>query len=510
VAAAALAGALLLVYLPLAGHPFLRYDDQDYVTANPRVLAGLSTEGAWWALTAVDQAANWHPVTWLSHQADVTLFGAWAGGHHLASLAYYLAGWLLLAGVLRAMTGSGIVPLLAAALPALHPAAVESVAWIAQRKGVLSLLLLAAAAAAWLAHVRRPGPGRYLAAVAAASLGFMAKPTLVVLPLLLLVLDFWPLGRAREEGAWPRLLLEKVPLLLLAAGASLLTWAAQERGKAIKDLVTRYPPGVRVANALDAAALYLGEILWPADLAVFYPHPGRGLGVGRAALAALLLALLTLAAFLLRRRRPSLLAGWVWYLASLAPVIGLVQVGDQGRADRYLLLPLAGLALALTGVAGGSPGRRRPLRAALAPAVLLAGLALAFLSRRQLASWRSDRDLWEHAAGAVEENWLAYVNLGALLIEEGRFGEAVPLYQRALAHPDYRGIGENNLGVVMLSLDRLPQAVDHFRRAIAVRPRYLKAWRNLGLALERMGDAAGAREAYRRAAELEPVPPASP
>jgi hypothetical protein len=418
-----LAAATAALLWPAGGFAFLNYDDNQYLTLNPRVTPGLTLDGAAWAFTSVGYAFNWHPLTWLSHMADVSLFGLDPRGHHLVNVLLHAANAALLFALLRALTGALWAPALVAALFAAHPLHVESVAWVSERKDLLSTLLGLATLAAYLRHLRRPGRWSLLPALAAFVLGLLAKPMLVGLPLLMLVLDFWPLGRLRGPRA--RRLLEKLPFLALAAAAAGVTYVAQLRGGALKGLQEVGLP-VRAANALVAYVWYAAKALWPAGLTIFYPYPDPA-GEGfwwRALAAALGLGLVTAAALRLARRAPYVLAGWLWYVATLLPVVGLVQAGLQAVADRYTYLPLAGLFLAAAwGGAAAAPRRRRA--AALAPvACALALAAFAGAARAQLGVWRDSVALFEHALAVTQDNFVAELNLSAALREQGRVAEA--------------------------------------------------------------------------------------
>ncbi|HEY6000299.1 MAG TPA: hypothetical protein VI078_13500, partial [bacterium] len=369
--AALLAAATLAAFLPLLDAGFINLDDPTYVTENAHVRDGWSAAAARWALTGFD-AANWHPLTWASHLTDVWLFGLRPAGHHATSLGLHALAAALLALALARLTGRVWPGTLAAALFALHPLRVESVAWVAERKDVLAGLLGAATLLLYARHVRRPSPRRLVAVTAAFALGLMAKPTLVTLPLLLLLLDWWPLGRLRAASTAPRarLILEKAPLLALSAASCVVTYLAQARQGAMVGAEV-FPIGDRALNALSSYGAYLGKTLWPAALAPFYPHRGAGLAPATALLLATLLAGICAAAWTLRRRCPWLLCGWLWFLGALVPMIGLVQVGLQGMADRYTYLPSIGLALASSwallppGAGGGRAGAARTAAAAV-------------------------------------------------------------------------------------------------------------------------------------------------
>jgi hypothetical protein len=422
---AALALLTLLAYLPTLHNGFVNLDDGFYVTGNPWVLKGLTREGLAWALTA-NVANNWHPLTLVSHMLDVQLFGLHAAGHHGTSLALHIANVLLLFGVLRGMTGAAGRSALVAALFAVHPTHVESVAWVAERKDVLSALFWILAMGAWTAWTRRPSTGRYLLVMTLMSLGLASKPMVVTLPFALLLLDLWPLGRLRLGGK--RLILEKLPLLALSAASSLVTLRYQTTSMVSLDLL---PWTFRLSNAAVSYAAYLGKTLFPWHLAVFYPI----LAIPAWKVAGSLALLLAITAFTLwrARRSPWLLTGWLWFLGTLVPVIGLVQVGRQAMADRYLYLPSIGLFLAI--VWGIAELVKR--RAALAAGVVV--LALAAGTWAQAGTWRDSVTLYRHALAVTRHNYVAHVGLAKAYVAQRNWNGAAEQYRAALAlRPEFR------------------------------------------------------------------------
>ncbi|MEO6196456.1 MAG: hypothetical protein ABIS20_25835 [Thermoanaerobaculia bacterium] len=424
---AALALLTLAAYLPALHNGFVNLDDGLYVTGNPQVQKGITRASAAWALTA-NVANNWHPLTLLSHQLDCQLFGLDPAGHHATSLLLHLANTLLLFAVLRGMTGAVWRSAAVAALFAVHPAHVESVAWVAERKDVLSALFWILAMAAWTSYARRPSPGRYLLVALMMLLGLMAKPMVVTLPFALLLLDVWPLER-RGLG-WKRLIAEKLPLLALSAAASLVTLRYQRTSLAPLDLV---PWSVRLANAAVAYASYLGKLLLPRNLAVFYPIP-LAIPAWQVAAATALLAALTALATWKARRAPWLLVGWLWFLGTLVPVIGLVQVGRQAMADRYTYLPSIGLFVAIVwGIAWGIAALARERRAILATASAAAILALAVGTWKQAGTWHDSVALYRHALAVTRGNYVAHVGLAKALTAERNLEGAEEEYRAALA-----------------------------------------------------------------------------
>jgi tetratricopeptide (TPR) repeat protein len=437
-----------------ANFGFVSFDDTDYFTRQPRVLEGLSLAGARWAFTT-HAAANWHPLTWLCLMLEVTLFGTAPGPHHLVGVALHAANAGLVFLVLLAATGDRMRSALVAALFCAHPQHVESVAWIAERKDLLSALFGLLALWAWVRFTQRPAASRYSLTLLLFAASLLSKPTLVTFPFLLLVLDRWPLARGCR-------LLEKLPFAALSAGCAAMTLTAQTEGGAVQTIAALSLP-LRIANAASAYAAYLGKTAVPTGLSYFYPFD-PDLSAWQWAPAAAGLAALSVLAFSTRRTRPFLLAGWLWYLGMLVPMIGLIQVGSQARADRYTYLPLLGIFWA---VAWLLPDRL-PWRRALAGVCLT---ALAALSFRQAATWHDSFSLYLHALEVDPDNWNALANLGGELLEHGKASQAREVLTASLQiHP----------------ANPLAQA-------------------GLGLALERLGDRAGALRALEQAALLDPA-----
>jgi tetratricopeptide (TPR) repeat protein len=437
-----LAGLTLAALGRVSGNGFIEdFDDDEYVTRNPAVKAGLTPAGARWALTAF-HSHNWHPLTWLSLQADTSLWGRGPWGYHLTNLLLHTANVVLLFTLLYRTTGAAARSATVAGLFAVHPLHVESVAWVSERKDVLCGLFFLLTLLAYVRYALRPGWGRYLAVVGLFALGLLAKPMLVTLPCVLLLLDYWPLGRlwppdtpAAGEKPAParaspgRLVLEKLPLLVLAVGCSAATLAAQER--IVQDWED-FPARARLLNALVAYATYLVQAVWPVRLAFFYPHPGSAVPAGEVAGAVLLLvALSALAAWGTRRHR-YLTVGWLWYLGMLVPVIGLVQVGLQGHADRYTYLPLVGVFLMLAWGGADLLARWRVPRAVAAAGGAAVVGVCAVLAWHQADSWRDSPTLWQHALDVTADNYLAHHKLGLLLLKAGEPAEARRHFEAAL------------------------------------------------------------------------------
>ena len=503
----ALAALTLFVFLQVREHSFIGLDDTRDILGSPQVRAGLSLEGARWAFS-VGHPPYWHPLTTLSHMLDVELFGLDAGAHLSVNVALHLTNTLLFLLLIVGTTGRWWTGALAAALFALHPLRVESVAWAAERKDMLSGLFWMTALLAAVRHARRPSLPRLALIAALFGLGLLAKPVLVVLPLAVLAVEFWPLGRLRADG-WRLPVLEKVPLALLALPVGLITWLVVRQTTFAE---RSFPPGERLANAAVSAVAYLGQTIWPANLAIFYPHPasvGRGTPGWEAAGAAILLAAISVLAWRLRRSRPWLLAGWAWYLAVLAPTLGIVQNWEQARADRFTYLPLAGIFWALAEEVRLFAGRSARTRRSVAALATAAVLTLAVVARHQTALWRDPETLFRHALAVTDDNWLAASQLGVVLSRKGRDDEAERLLRQSLALRPLSPIARNNLAIVLDRTGRGEEAAREYAEAIREDPGYAEARVNLGTLLLRKGMTAAAVAEYRGAlAVREDYPPA--
>jgi len=486
---------------------FILFDDNQYVTENAHVSKGLTGDTIAWAFTTTDQG-NWHPLTWLSHMLDVQLFGMNAGRHHLTSLLLHVLNVLLLFLLLFRMTGALWRSAIVAALFALHPLHVESVAWIAERKDVLSTLFWLLTTGAWLAYVKSSKAVPYALMLAFFALGLMAKPMLVTLPFTLLLFDYWPMQRIalplrEHSGEIKKILWEKAPLFVMAAASCVITVIAQRRWGAVQTL-DQLPFAWRVENALRACVAYLGKAVWPSSLTVFYPHPRTGLFTASAAVAVLLLACATTLMVRLRRRAPHLLFGWLWYLGTLVPVIGLVQVGNQGMADRYTYIPLIGIFIAVVwGIAQGTK-ENRALRHAAAAAAVPALAALFAATCVQTGYWLDDGTLFRHALAVNPDNVVAHVTLGLDLYNAGRTEEAIVHYAEALRIDPRHPEANNNMGLALARTGRLDQAIERFNEALRVKPDSARTLDNLGLALGKSNRLPEAVACFQRAARLWP------
>lgn len=498
-----LISATCAVFWPVRNYPFVNYDDSDYVTGNAHVLAGWTSEGIRWAFTTF-HAANWHPLTWLSLMLDVQLFGVGPGAHHAVSLAIHTAGAAILFAALRLMTASRWASALVAALFALHPLHVESVAWISERKDVLCGLFWMLAMLGHALSAKRPGSGWRWFTLAAFALGLLAKPMTVTLPFALLLLDYWPLRRIDSAATAKRCLFEKIPLLLLAAAACVVTILAQRSYGAVVT-AEGIPVSQRLANAPVAALQYLFATFWPSGLAVYYPHPRGTLPAWQPIGATLVLALLTIVAVRARRSAPYVLTGWLWFLGTLVPVIGLVQVGDQARADRYTYLPLIGIFAIVAFGARDLARRGALLRSGIVAAACAAVLACAFAARAQVGHWSDTVALFTHALAATGENRVARTALGTTLTDEyRRYEEALVHCRKAVELDPADADARYNLGNALLGAGKIDEAIAAYRDTIARNPGVVKAHYNLGQALASQSQYEAANAAWAEALRLDP------
>ncbi len=501
-----------LVYGRVFWADFVAFDDGIYVTHNRHVPHGITTENIRWAFTTLE-TATWQPLTLLSHMLDVEMFGLWPGGHHLTSVFFHVVNTLLLFLVLRYMTGDRGPSLAVAAVFALHPLHVESVAWVSERKDVLSTFFWLITMLAYARHARSPGIVPYVAITLAFGLGLMAKPMLVTLPCVMLLLDYWPLRRiGTAEKPWrmravAKLTVEKLPWFAMAVASSLATILAQ-RGTESLISVENLPPGLRIGNALLSYWRYIGKFIWPVDLAVFYPFPYGGIPAIQVALAAVGLALVSVATLYLLRRAPYAFVGWFWYLGTLVPVIGFVQVGSQAMADRYTYVPLIGLSMI---PAWGIPAllaraSRNDSAGVLKKrfrAVAAGGFALcavwSWLTFVQAGTWRDSLHLFRHATEVTENNRLALANTGMALNGAGRFEEAIPYLERALTIEPDRATTLFELAHAYENTGRFARAIALYRDGLRASPDDAGALTNLGRCLLSMGQPEEALQMLDRA-----------
>ena len=489
--------AVLAVYWPVRNHDFINFDDDLYVTINPHVQAGLTLDSITWAFTST-HAANWHPLTWLSHMLDCRIYGMNPGQHHLTNVLFHILNTLLLFFVFIRMTQdlwqSGFV----AALFALHPLHVESVAWLAERKDVLSTFFWMLTLWSYLRYVERSDFNRYLPVLCFFILGLMAKPMLVTLPFVLLLLDYWPLKRFRlgssDDGqeCRPRsfyfgMVWEKLPLFLLSAGSSVITYMVQKSSGAVSTLAV-IPVHVRIGNAIVSYVSYIGKMIWPHNLTVLYPYP-KSIINWQVVGAGLLLAAITVVVFRMVKTKPYFAVGWFWFLGTLVPVIGLVQVGLQAMADRYTYVPLIGLFIM---VAWGVPdilGNRRYKKKILAVSSAFVLSAFMICTWFQVGKWRNSMTLFQNAADVTENNYVAYEKLGEALAAQGKMDSAIQHYSEALRiRPDFEST-YLSMGIALREQGNYDAAIRHFREALRINPNNAIAHNNLGVVLARKGNA---------------------
>jgi tetratricopeptide (TPR) repeat protein len=505
--------ALLVVVFLVFGqtfrHGFVNYDDDQYFYSNPHVKAGLTWSGVTWAFQA-GYASNWHPLTWLSLMSDAQLFGPGPAGPHLTNIILHAANTVLLFLLLRRLTGAYWRSAAVAAVFAIHPLHVESVAWVSERKDVLSGFFFMLTLLMYARYVEgiqaQKAKMFYGLALVLFALGLMSKPMLVTLPFVLLLLDWWPLKRFEfstfnsQRRTILQLALEKLPFFLLSAASCVATISAQQ--SAVRSIVS-LPLTDRLGNASVSYVIYLAQMFWPENLAVFYPYR-LDLPAWQVAGTAALLFSATLLAFLMARKLPYFPVGWFWYLGMLVPVIGLVQAGDQSHADRYTYLPQIGLYLVIAWGVNDltAPWRhRRQLLGMVACGVMIILMVCAW---KQTTYWRDGESLWRHTIACTSENYTAQNNLGYVLAAQGRTSEAIEHYQKALEiYPGYAE-ADINLGRVFLDEGRLDEAGEYFQRAVKVKPDSAEAHNDLGILFASQGRIAEAIENYQRAVELNP------
>jgi len=498
----------VLAYLPVARNGFVQYDDEQYITSNARIRQGLTADNLRWAFTTYHMG-NWHPLTWVSHLIDGRLYGLNPTGHHLTSLLLHCATTVVLFFVFRGLTGALWRSGLVAALFALHPLHVESVAWASERKDVLAGLFWALTMAAYLRYARRPGVARYLPVLGCMALGLMSKALTVTLPFALLLLDYWPLGRWRWPGgrggrplaAAGRLLIEKAPLFALSAALSVTTYFAQLQTGAM-GFVPGNTPAVRVGRAVYSYLLYLEKTFWPAELSVFYPYHMQGQLFSSTAVV--VCVVVTALSLLGARVRPYLVVGWLWFLGTLVPMVGLVQVGSQGIADRYTYIPLIGVFVFVVWGLAAPVGRSLRLRrlAGAGSAILL--LALVGLTFRQAAYWKSTVTLFRHALAVNPDNYNAKVVLGLGLTREGKLEEANEWFKAALrVNPNFRRVN-SFIGVNLYHRGRREEALKHLLEEARIDPTNPSNHGMLASVFTDLGRFAEAKHHYRELIRLEP------
>jgi protein O-mannosyl-transferase len=508
-----LAVVTLGLYNPVNRHPFVNYDDDRYVAENLHVRSGLTWDTVKWAFTSTEQA-NWHPLTWISHALDWSLFHSNPAGHHFTSVLLHALNVVLLFLILLGATRRAGPSLFVATLLAVHPINVESVAWVAERKNLLCTLFFLLTLKAYGWYAQKANWKRYTAVLLLFAAALAAKPMAVTLPFVLLLWDYWPLSRAqglsakrkdKTEQLWIWLALEKLPLFMLAAVSAEITIRAQQAAAATRS-IAQFPLNVRLENALCAYAMYLRKMIWPARLAPLYPHPGNTLQHWQIAVSALLLILITCAVFRFRSQR-YLPVGWFWFLGTLVPVIGLVQVGEAAMADRYAYIPLIGIFVMIAfGAVDFADLKKLSPASQLAPALIVL-LALAFGTNRQIGYWQSSFDLWTHTLAVTKNNFVAEDNLGGALLFEGKPEEAFPHFVQAERINPRDPMSHNNLGAYFQSHGQILEAIKQYETVIALTSDsglLAQTYANLGAAQRTLGQYEHARASFDEALRLNP------
>ena len=489
-----------VAFFPALQNNFVNFDDHTYVYENPKVVAGLTRSGITWAFTHF-HSSNWHPLTWLSHMLDCQLYGLNAGGHHFTSALLHAVVVILLFIVLQKMTGAVWRAAFVAAVFAIHPLRVESVAWISERKDILSGLFFMLTLAAYVKHARAPSVGRYLVVVLLYAFGLMCKPMLVSLPLVLLLLDYWPLRRFTDLSSARRLFIEKLPLIGLTAVSCLVTLFAQRSTTAS---IEQVPLVWRTGNAAVACMIYIVQMAWPIDLAPYYPHPVFYLPTWQIVLAIIALISISTAAVFWRRERPYVFTGWFWYLIMLIPVIGIVQVGSQAHADRYTYLPQIGLYVLVSWSAAHLVARRRAGLPILTAAAAIVLLSLTWIARAQVRYWHDSETLWKHSLAVTEANPYPYYGLGELHLARGETNKAIAEFRMALHLRPKSPYAHDVLGFALTKAGQLDEAADHLNAAIRILPNHPMAHLHLGNALLQKGQTNDAIKEFEHELALQP------
>jgi len=504
--------ATIVVYIQVVSFDFTSYDTATYVYENQYVKAGLTPKSIHWAF-ATTTASNWHPLTWLSHMLDVQLYGLNPGWHHLTNVLLHTVNTLLLFWVLYLVTGNILRSGFVAALFALHPLHVQSVAWIAERKDVLSTFFGLLVIWSYVRYVQHPRVGRFVPVVLFFIFGLMAKPMIVTLPFVLLLLDYWPLKRFRLETSKKvagvrksirnstALIIEKIPLFFIATVSCIVTVYAQHAGGAINTLA-EIPLHVRIANALISYVIYIGKMFWPSKLAVIYPYR-EVWPVWQIAMAFILLVGITFLAFKYITSHPWFLVGWLWYLGTLVPVIGLVQVGAQAMADRYTYVPLIGLFIVLTWGISDLLRRYRLKNFGVFTLAAAALILLMALSWKQVGYWKNSITLFEHTLAVTKNNYVAHNNLGHRLLKLGKPSVAIPHFEKALQINPAFEVAHLNLGLALSNQGKFEEAISHYSEALKIKHDYAVAHNNIGNVFYRLGKADKAINHYLQALRID-------
>jgi len=472
-----LVAAVVAVYWQVYSFDFVRFDDGDYVVHNPYIRTGLNWQTVRWAFTT-NRAGNWHPLTWLSHAFDYQFFKNWAGGYHLANVGFHIANTILLFCLLVRAAKTVWPAALVAALFALHPLHVESVAWVAERKDLLSTFFWLLTMLAYVWYAEKQNAARYSVALLFFILGLLAKPMLVTLPFVLLLFDYWPLERKISL----RLMAEKIPFFVCSFALCVVTYIVQKSSGAVS-LFRHFGFDIRIKNVFISYVDYILKMFHPENLAIMYPHPGEAISTVKAVVCAFALLCVTAAVFYYGRRYKFLLIGWLWYLGTLVPVIGIVQVGAQAMADRYTYMTLTGLFIMIAwSVKEFVPAKNFKLTAVIAGLVLF---SLTVDTIAELQYWKNSQTLFGRAIEVTKNNYMMLDNYGSILVEQGEVEDAIKCFQRSLEiYPD-SPMANNNLGCALQEVGDLQNAEDCFRKSIASDPNFIHAYINLANNLKR-------------------------
>ncbi|MBA4369483.1 MAG: hypothetical protein C0403_17795, partial [Desulfobacterium sp.] len=483
---------ILFVYTQTRTHDFINYDDETYITSNSHVTKGLNAQNMIWAFTA-SWASNWHPLTWISHMMDIEIHGVNPGAHHFTSMLFHILNSFLVFFLFRKMTGELWKSCFLAVVFAIHPLHVESVAWVAERKDVLSTFFGLITLWGYFRYVKKPGIHRYGLILVFYSLSLMSKPMLVTFPFVLLLLDYWPLRRfdqdipseaksqKRHYGLKSKALqfsIEKIPLIVIAIGSCFITLLVQQKGGAV-GAATMFPFWDRVANSLITYIIYIKKMIWPFDLAVVYPYPPF-FPVHKVILAGITLIVVSISGFMAAKRFPYIIVGWLWYVGTLVPVIGLVQIGSQSMADRYTYFPLIGILIMISWVVPDLTACWVHRRKKLAFCAMIFCLCMTISAHVQTRYWKNSIQLFQHALGVTSGNWIAHNNLGCALSQQGHTEQAIPYFQEALRiNPEYDD-ARYNLGLAFVAGNRFNDAINQFSRILVTRPHDKDALVRLG------------------------------
>jgi len=490
--------ATLTVYWQVRNFDFIEFDDDIYIIGNPHVCAGLSRESLRWAF-AESYAANWHPLTWLSHIFDVEFYGMNAGLHHLSNVFFHIANTVLLFFVFRQMTGEIWQSAFIASMFALHPLHVESVAWISERKDVLSTFFWMLTMTSYVRYVRQPGIRNYLAVNLFFTLGLMSKAMMMTLPFVLLLIDCWPLERLVTEKR--RVVFEKIPLIALTLVSLTVTFFAQKKWGAVGSWDV-YPFMLRTSNALISYVRYIGKMFWPSDMSFFYPY-SHLLSWWKSAGAFLMLVLLSLLIMRNARQEPYLITGWLWFTGTLVPVIGLIQVGSQAMADRYTYIPYIGLFIMLAWGIPKLTGQQRYVKILIAAVTAGIFTILMSISNLQVRYWRNSISLFEHALDVTHNNRMAHSKMGSILYRKGKTEAAAVHYAEALRIKPDDANAHNNMGLILARQGRTDEAIRYYKEALRLDPGLAIACNNMGIALEKQGKRDEAIRYYSQAVALK-------